>query len=281
LIEIRLPNPARGNQEQDEDVTSAFINIHELVELGNIPSFPLHPISINANARFNASCHAVLHLQVRKNTYAARQYLELLCRCLSHPHSNDENTIFTQGLSVWNLDETLPKFGASSTNWNCVWGLALEVTASVPNKQRETSCQVMPGDAIVVTLSADDALNTVVPDYLMLGLTYIGAARFCLEELKLVKEFVVLDRDRTVNKANRKLATAGGSMATAVANRVNAAVRNTGVQNLPNGGLWPNPLVPGMTQQTLILSNSVGNWKSVGHVRSLLSDDTLPFIRTS
>ncbi len=41
-------------------------------------------------------------------------------------------------------------------------------------------------------------------------------------------------------------------------------------------GLWPNPLVPGMTQQTLILSNSVGNWKSVGHVRSLLSDDTLP-----
>jgi hypothetical protein len=31
-----------------------------------------------------------------------------------------------------------------------------------------------------------------------------------------------------------------------------------------------------MTQQTLILSNSVGNWKSVGHVRSLLSDDTLP-----
>jgi hypothetical protein len=92
----------------------------------------------------------------------------------------------------------------------------------------------------------------------------------------LVKEFVVLDRDRTVNKANRKLATAGGSMATTVANRVNAAVRNTGVQNLPNGGLWPNPLVPGMTQQTLILSNSVGNWKSVGHVRSLLSDDTLP-----
>jgi hypothetical protein len=36
----------------------------------------------------------------------------------------------------------------------------------------------MPGDSIVVTLSADDALNTVVPDYLMLGLTYIGAARF-------------------------------------------------------------------------------------------------------
>jgi len=142
---------------------------------------------------------------------------------------------YTQGLSVWNLDETLPKFGASSTNWNCVYHgrpLPLEDTASVPNKQRETSCQVMPGDAIVVTLSADDALNTVVPDYLMLGLTYIGAARFYLEELKLVKEFVVLDRDRTVNKANRKLATAGGSMATTVANRVNAAVRNTGVQNL-------------------------------------------------
>jgi hypothetical protein len=46
----------RGNQ--DEDATSAFINIHELVELGNIPSFPLHPTSINANASFNASCHA-------------------------------------------------------------------------------------------------------------------------------------------------------------------------------------------------------------------------------
>jgi hypothetical protein len=40
-IEIR-----RGNQ--DEDARSAFINIHELVELGNIPSFPLHPTSINA-----------------------------------------------------------------------------------------------------------------------------------------------------------------------------------------------------------------------------------------
>ena len=86
-IEIR-----RGNQ--DEDARSAFINIHELVELGNIPSFPLHPTSINANARFNAT---LLHLQVRKNTYAARLYLELLCRCLSHPHSNDENTILHTG----------------------------------------------------------------------------------------------------------------------------------------------------------------------------------------
>ena len=34
----------RGNQ--DEDARSAFINIHELVELGNIPSFPLHPTYI-------------------------------------------------------------------------------------------------------------------------------------------------------------------------------------------------------------------------------------------
>jgi hypothetical protein len=265
-IEIR-----RGNQ--DEDARSAFINIHELVELGNIPSFPLHPTYIkpmpDSMPRFFISKF--------EKTLTRRGCTLNFCVAASVTRTQMMRIRFyTQGLSVWNLDETLPKFGASSTNWNCVWGLSLEVTASVPNKQRETSCQVMPGDAIVVTLSADDALNTVVPDYLMLGLTYIGAARFCLEELKLVKEFVVLDRDRTVNKANRKLATAGGSMATAVANRVNAAVRNTGVQNLPNGGLWPNPLVPGMTQQTLILSNSVGNWKSVGHVRSLLSDDTLP-----
>ena len=59
---------------------------------------------------------------------------------------------------------------------------------------------------VVITvppISADDALNTVVPDYLMLGLTYIGAARFCLEELKLVKEFVVLDRDRSHGKTSQ------------------------------------------------------------------------------
>ena len=138
----------------------------------------------------------------------------------------------------------------------------------------------MPGDAIVVTLSADDALNTVVPDYLMLGLTYIGAARFCLEELKLVKEFVVLDRDRTVRRVNETTATLGGSglgskVVVAAANRLNAAVGNTGVQRLPNGGQWP-AVVPGMTRPTLILSQVVGNWKSVGHVRSLLSDEELP-----
>ena len=136
---------------------------------------------------------------------------------------------------------------------------------------------------VVITvppISADDALNTVVPDYLMLGLTYIGAARFCLEELKLVKEFVVLDRDRTARRVNETTSALGGNglgskVVVAAANQLNAAVGNTGVQRLPNGGQWP-AVVPGMTRPTLITSQSVGNWKSVGHVRSLLSDEELP-----
>ena len=142
----------------------------------------------------------------------------------------------------------------------------------------------MSGPATVVItvppISADDALNTVVPDYLMLGLTYIGAARFCLEELKLVKEFVVLDRDRTARRVSETTSALGGNglgskVVVAAANQLNAAVGNTGVQRFPNGGQGP-AVVPGITRPTLISSQFVGNWKSVGHVRSLLSDEELP-----
>jgi hypothetical protein len=116
----------------------------------------------------------------------------------------------------------------------------------------------------------------------MLGLTYLGAAKFCLEELKLIKEFVVLDFDREAKKAKELMKSTTkvvpdptgvtksvAKLGMAVGNGLNAALGNTGVKDLPNGGRWPTG-VPLMTRQTLILSNMVGNWKSVGHVRSLL-----------
>jgi hypothetical protein len=110
----------------------------------------------------------------------------------------------------------------------------------------------------------------------MLGLTYLGAAKFCLEELKLIKEFVVIDQDRenAIAKDLMRKAPGGSSrvakFAMAAGEGLNAALGNTGgPKDLRNGGRWPTG-VPLMTRQTLILSNMVGNWKSVGHVRSLL-----------
>lgn len=151
-----------------------------------------------------------------------------------------------------------------------------------PEPSQEPSADAGAATPPPPKLSADDALNSKVPDHLMLGLTYLGAAKFCLEELKLIKEFVVLDRDRENAIANDLMRKApGGSsrvakFAMAAGNGLNAALGNTGgPKDLPNGGRWPTG-VPLMTRQTLILSQFCGNWKSVGHVRSLLNDKELP-----
>ena len=149
-----------------------------------------------------------------------------------------------------------------------------------PEPSQEPSADAGAATPPPPKLSADDALNSEVPDYLKLGLTYLGAAKFCLEELKLIKEFVVLDTDREAQKAKELMKkipnpTALGKSVAKLSMDVghalgNAALGTTGGPKLlPNGGRWPTG-VPCMTRQTLILSNMVGNWKSVGHVRSLL-----------